>query len=72
MISTDNDFQGRLLTARQLRTKLGGVSNMTIWRWMHNPSLDFPPPIKLNRRNYWSESAVNDYIHKQIEKSIGA
>jgi len=31
------------------------VSDMTIWRWMRDPKISFPAPIKLgkNGRNYW-------------------
>lgn len=44
-----------LLTAAQTRARFGGVSAMCIWRWMHNPALQFPKPVKIgaSRRNYW-------------------
>ena len=29
------------------------VSDMTIWRWLHNDELQFPKPTIINRRRYW-------------------
>lgn len=42
-----------LLTSTQVRSRIGGVSNMCIWRWMRDPRVEFPSPIKINQRNYW-------------------
>lgn len=42
-----------LLTSRQVQTRFGSVSIMSLWRWMHNPAVDFPRPKKINGRNYW-------------------
>ena len=30
-----------------------GVSDMTIWRWLHNDKLGFPAPLRINGRRYW-------------------
>ena len=30
----------------QLRTELGGISDMTLWRWLKDPKLDFPNQCK--------------------------
>jgi len=29
------------------------VSDMTIWRWLHDDELKFPRPTVINRRRYW-------------------
>ncbi len=42
-----------LLTAAQTRGRVGGVSAMCIWRWMRDPRVQFPTPLKINGRNYW-------------------
>ncbi len=42
-----------LLTAAQTRARIGGVSAMCIWRWMRDPRVQFPAPVKINNRNYW-------------------
>jgi predicted DNA-binding transcriptional regulator AlpA len=30
-----------------------GVSDMTIWRWLHNNELGFPAPLRINGRRFW-------------------
>jgi predicted DNA-binding transcriptional regulator AlpA len=42
-----------LLTAAQTRSRVGGVSAMCIWRWMRDARVQFPAPLKINKRNYW-------------------
>jgi predicted DNA-binding transcriptional regulator AlpA len=37
----------RLISARQTRVMLGGISDMQLWRYVHNADLGFPQPIKL-------------------------
>src|SRR3954449_11821361 len=42
-----------LLTATQTRARVGDVTTMCIWRWMRDPRVQFPAPVKINSRNYW-------------------
>ena len=42
-----------LLTSKQVRARVGGVSDMCIWRWMRDNRVQFPRPLQMNRRNYW-------------------
>jgi predicted DNA-binding transcriptional regulator AlpA len=49
-VALDDDT---LLNSRQTRERVGGVSNMCIWRWLRDPRVQFPPPVQVNRRNYW-------------------
>lgn len=51
-----------LLTSGQLREMLGRVSDMALWRWQHNASLNFPAPIRINRRNYWRRGAIRRWL----------
>jgi len=30
-----------------------GISHVTLWRWVNDPALGFPKPLKINRLNYW-------------------
>jgi hypothetical protein len=32
----------------------GGVSEMTIWRWMRSETVQFPLPVTIAGKNYWS------------------
>ena len=42
-----------LLTSKQVRARVGNVSDMCIWRWMRDDRVQFPKPMQMNRRNYW-------------------
>ena len=48
------------LTARQLRIRYD-VSDMTLWRWLHDPELNFPRPTIIRRRRYWPATAVEQW-----------
>jgi predicted DNA-binding transcriptional regulator AlpA len=42
-----------LLTTPQLRARLGGISEMTVWRFERDTEINFPKPIRIKRRKYW-------------------
>jgi predicted DNA-binding transcriptional regulator AlpA len=43
------------LNASQVRRRYGGVSDMALWRWLHDEKLGFPQPLRINRRRFWKE-----------------
>ena len=49
----DND---RLITADEVRRLAGGISDMTLWRWIKLGIT--PAPLVIERRRYWWRSAV--------------
>jgi predicted DNA-binding transcriptional regulator AlpA len=57
----------RLLTSKQLRERLGGVSAMALWRWGHNPELRFPKPIVINNFRYWHEHEIEAWLEARRE-----
>jgi predicted DNA-binding transcriptional regulator AlpA len=62
----------RLVTNKQLRELLGGVSEMHIWRLLKDPknaALKFPVPIHINRRNYWRLADVRRWIDRQAVRT---
>ncbi len=42
-----------LLNSAQTKARCGNVTDMCIWRWLRDPRVQFPQPLKINRRNYW-------------------
>lgn len=46
----------KLLSSRTVRSELGEISEMTVWRWVQDGIL--PQPVKINRRNYWHQSDI--------------
>ena len=40
------------LTAPQVARRYN-ISSMALWRWLHDPELEFPHPVRIRMRNYW-------------------
>ena len=49
---------GRRIQAAEVRMICGGVSDMTLWRWLNDPDLGFPGPSYIGRRRYWREAEI--------------
>ena len=47
-----------LISARTVRAELGGISDMTLWRWLQRADLGFPQPIYIARRRYWRRADI--------------
>ncbi len=43
----------------------GGVSDMSLYRWLNTPSLNFPKPIYITGRRYWREADVVEWLEAQ-------
>jgi predicted DNA-binding transcriptional regulator AlpA len=46
------DSAEQFLPARHVWQRYS-ISDMTLWRWLRNPELGFPQPIKIGRHRYW-------------------
>lgn len=60
-------MERKLLSAAAARELCGGVTDMTFWRWLNNPSLDFPKPVKISNRNYWREAELLAWLDARAE-----
>lgn len=58
-------METKLITAATVRHALGGVSDMTLWRWDQDISLCFPKPIRIQKRRYWREADVLAWLERQ-------
>lgn len=54
-----------LVSQTSLKRQVGGISDMTVWRWRRKGIL--PPPVVINTRNYWRQSQI-DAITGRIEE----
>ncbi|WP_051294529.1 helix-turn-helix transcriptional regulator [Gemmobacter nectariphilus] len=66
MTTLANDAQAplpRMLPSGAVRTICGGVSKVTLHRWMNRPELGFPKPITIGQRNYWREADVMAWLN---------
>jgi predicted DNA-binding transcriptional regulator AlpA len=69
----DNSCEERYISRRELR-QLFPVSDMTIWRWQHDPHVAFPVPVKLgnNGRNFWWLPAIRDWERRRLDASASS
>lgn len=51
----------KYLTAAMVRDRLGGISDMTLWRWLHDDSLQFPQPVVINRRRFFALDQIEEF-----------
>lgn len=60
-----------LLIAAPLARKelLGGISAMTEWRWSHDPEMDFPRPIVINRRKYFRRADLLSWLETRAQEA---
>ena len=60
-----------LLPAAQVRARYR-VSDMTIFRWLADPKLKFPQPIRINARRYWRLADLQAFEVRQASKKEAA
>lgn len=65
-----SDEQPTELVPDPVVAKEFNVTPMTIWRWTGDASMGFPPPIKINGRNYRSRNHLENYKRKLIDAAI--
>jgi predicted DNA-binding transcriptional regulator AlpA len=53
------------LSSKQVRARYGGISDMTLWRWLRDPSLAFPQPTIINRRRFFVLSRLDEFDARQ-------
>jgi predicted DNA-binding transcriptional regulator AlpA len=59
--TSDSDRRQASVTyrnANHVKARYGDVSDMTLWRWLHDEELRFPQPVRINGRRLWSEDAL--------------
>jgi predicted DNA-binding transcriptional regulator AlpA len=56
----------RYIDVAELR-QLIPVTDMTIWRWIRDPIVAFPPPVKLgpNGRNFWWLPKIREFQRRR-------
>jgi len=56
------------IQARTVRALCGDVSDMTIWRWLNDPAMDFPKPVYIGNRRFWREAEIIEWLDGQTER----
>lgn len=55
-------MESKLIPSATVRDICGGISDMSLWRWLNDPKLGFPKPIVIQRRRYWREADILSWI----------
>jgi predicted DNA-binding transcriptional regulator AlpA len=59
------ETQNRLITAAEVRRRCGGISDMSLWRWLDSETLGFPRPVYIMRRRFWDADEIEAFIARQ-------
>jgi hypothetical protein len=54
----------------QVAAELGGLTRMALHRWTHDPTLDFPPAIKIRGRNFRSRRLLEAFKERVLRKAM--
>jgi hypothetical protein len=53
-----------LVPSSVVKRELGGICDMTLWRWTYEPGSEVPFPLPdfvLNNRKYWKRRTLRQY-----------
>ncbi|ESW69072.1 DNA-binding protein [Mesorhizobium sp. C277A] len=60
-------MQKQYRTSREVRARYGDASEMSLWRWLRDPKLDFPKPLIIQRRRFWTDEQLDEFDARQRE-----
>jgi predicted DNA-binding transcriptional regulator AlpA len=63
--TTMKNTEDRLIGANEVRARLGGISDMTLWRWIDDQAVQFPKPVYVRRRRFWNDRELQAWIERQ-------
>lgn len=66
-INNSNEAPDFLLTSREVRGMFGGVSDMSLWRWLQDSEMGFPKPLIMRRRRYWRQADILAFQQRQMK-----
>ena len=67
-----NRAQRRYLNSKRVRARYGDVSDMSLWRWLHDAEMNFPKPMLINGRRYWDEHELDAFDASRREVAHAA
>ncbi len=56
-------------TSKRVRHRYGDCSDMTLWRWTHDPTMSFPKPTYIKGRRYWDADELDEF--DRARSSVG-
>jgi predicted DNA-binding transcriptional regulator AlpA len=69
-VTWERQAEERYVDSRELDQRYP-VSGMTRWRWMNDPEVGFPKPVKLgpNGRNFWWLPAILEWERRRAART---
>ena len=58
------------LKQKHVKARYGGISDMTIWRWVRDGLL--PQPVKFNGQNHWTDEQLQEADARLSGKELEA
>lgn len=55
-------MERKLISAKTVRELCGNISDMSLWRWLNDPALGFPRPVYIQKRRFWREAEILEWI----------
>ena len=59
------------VSAARVRDRYG-ISDMTLWRWLRDPVLNFPRPMTIHGRRYWREDCLSEWEGARSPKACAS
>ena len=44
-----------------------GISDMSLWRWVKDPAIGFPQPMRINNRRYFRIDEIEAFERRQLD-----
>lgn len=61
----------RLLPAKTVCERLGGISAMTLWRYLQDETINFPKPTIIRKRRYWDADEIEAFVTRHAVAAVG-
>jgi predicted DNA-binding transcriptional regulator AlpA len=62
----------KLVPTPKVCHRYGDVSPSTVWRWEHDPEMNFPKPVRIKGRKYWRESELDAHDNALLAAGAGS
>ena len=54
-----------LIPIGEVCSMLGGITSMSVYRWLNDPRMEFPRPHYLGRIRYWDRAEIIEWIRSR-------
>lgn len=51
----------KFITANDVCARYGKITSMTLHRWLANPDIAFPRPVRIGKLRFWEIAALDAY-----------